>query len=243
MRVGRVRDDQGLGRASATEVRSRLAIKPDSVLAFPAGRTPVWMYRELVAMGQRGDPALDFSQAAILDVDEFCGVSRDHPGSCGTYLWRHLLSHVTLPPHRVRLLDGAAQDPDAECRRHEAQIGEWGGLDLVVLGIGENGHVALNEPGSSFDSRARPVTLTFSTRAANVYLFGSLDQTPVQGLTLGLATLMAAREVLLLASGAHKACIVAQALGGPVTRDVPASLLQRHTNLTVIVDEAAGAEL
>jgi len=237
MRLVRVKDENELARAAAREIARQLAEKPASVVALPTGRTPLGMYRELVAMHQRGQ--VDFSRAHILDVDEFYPVARQHPGSCAAYLREHLLSWVNVDPARVRLLDGATSDAEEECRAHEEQIRAWGRLDLVVLGIGENGHIALNEPDSPFGSHTRRVMLTETTRAANAHLFGRLDQVPRQGLTIGLSTIMEARRVLMLVSGAKKAGILARALEGPVSEAVPASILQRHSEAIVIADDAA----
>jgi glucosamine-6-phosphate deaminase len=232
MRLIRVTDASELARVGAEKIARQLAEKPTSVIALPTGRTPVGMYRELVAMRRRSQ--VDFPRARVLDVDEFYPVTCRQPGSCATYLREHLLSHFNIDPARVRLLDGTASDPEAECRAYELQIRVWGGLDLVVLGIGENGHIAFNAPGSPFDSHTRLVTLTEATRAANAYLFGGIEQTPTQGLTLGLATIMEARQVMLLASGEHKADILVRALNGLVAPAVPASILQSHPTLIVI---------
>lgn len=237
MRLVRVKDESELARPAAGEIARQLAEKPTSLIALPTGRTPIGMYRELVTMHRRGQ--LDFSYVHIVDVDEFYPAAREQPGSCAAYLWEHLFSQINVDLARVRLLDGAASDPGDECRVHEEQIRAWGGLDLVVLGIGENGHIALNEPDSPFDSRTRRVALTETTRAANAHLFGRLDQMPTQGLTIGLSTIMEARHVLMLAAGAQKAGILARALEGPVTETVPASILQRHFDAVVIADDAA----
>jgi len=171
-------------------------------------------------------------------IDELHGVAADHPATNASYLAMHAPALM-----RTHVMDSAAPDGDAECERFASMIDRAGGLDLAIVGVGVNGHLAFNEPGSAFDSRARRVQLVRSTREPYVDASGSFDATPEFGLTLGMSELLAAQRVLLLANGANKASIVARALEGPVTVDVPASALQRHANVKVLIDRKAALEL
>lgn len=231
-------DDEASSAVVAQLMTVAVEWNPRSVLALPTGRTPVGSYRHLVAAHRRG--ALDCSGIQAFNLDEFWGFPQEHPSSYAAYLHRHLLSQVNVQPENVHLLDGGAANPMAACRQHEEQIREAGGIDLAFLGIGYNGHIAFNEPGSRFDSRTRVVDLS----PATVFQIGrSAIDTPSRALTMGIATIVDAQMVLLLATGAAKAEIVASALGGEVTPAVPASVLQRHPNLTVVLDQAAAAVL
>lgn len=203
-------------------------------VALPSGKTPVATYAELARRARAGE--LDLGDITAFALDELAGVPGDHPATNRAYFARHF-------PPPIDVFDGGAADPVAECRRVEAAIAAAGGLELAVLGIGANGHIAFNEPGSPLDSRARLVELAPSTRRGYAGAFGSLEATPRRGLTLGVADLLMARRVILLATGAPKAAIVARALEGPVTTEVPASALQRHADLTVLVDRAAAVRL
>ena len=234
-----VPDPQELGRRAADRLADLLARRPAAVLALPTGRSPLPLYEEVTRRARKG--LIDLTSTTIFALDEYRGLFRHDASSCFSFLRRHLLAGVRVG--RVFAFDGQAADPAAECRRYESALAEAGGLDLAVLGIGRNGHLALNEPGSPFDSRTRPVSLADETRADQAWLFDDPSRLPRGGLTMGLGTLMEARAVLLLASGAAKADILSIALTGPVTESVPASVLQRHTRVTVIAEEAAAPRL
>ncbi len=235
----RVGHPDEMGRRAADHLADLLARRPNAVLALPTGRTPLPFYKELARRAKEG--LIDLSDATVFCLDEYRGLFRHNAESCFSFLRRHLLAHAQVG--RLFAFDGQAPDPDAECRQYESTLAALGGLDLAVLGIGRNGHLALNEPGSPLDSRTRLVSLTEETRADQVWLFGHLSRVPKQGFTMGLGTLMEAKSVLLLVSGADKADILAMALTGPVTEAVPASVLQRRPHLTLIADEAAAARL
>jgi glucosamine-6-phosphate deaminase len=211
--------------------------KADAVIALPSGTTPIRLYDEL-ARRVAGEHA-DLSGVVGFAIDELFGVPTDHPASNASYFQRPPIDRIGFAAMHV--MDGETVDAKAACGRFTALIADAGGLDLAVLGIGVNGHLAFDEPGSPFDSRARRVRLERSTREQYVEAFGSIEATPEFGMTLGLADLMAARRILLLASGPSKARAVADALDGPETEDVPASVLQRHSDVTVLLDsDAAG---
>jgi len=229
-------------QAAARLVIDRLSAQPDLVLGLPTGNTPVPLYKALVRAHQQGRANL--ARATTFNLDEFVGVGRGDAGSYRTFMEAHLFAHVNLPSRRAHVLDGRAPDWRAEVERYEALIARAGGLDLVILGIGRNGHLGFNEPAPSLHARSHRVTLRPDTRRANAGLFdGRWQQVPTQALSMGIGTILGAREVVLMATGASKARIVARALRGPVTTRVPASLLQVHPNVTVVVDADAAGKL
>lgn len=228
--------------AAATRVIECLRINPALVLGLPTGLTPVPLYRALVRAHRRN--RADFSRATTFNLDEFLGVGRGDAGSYRTFMETHLFAHVNLAPRRSHVLDGLAQDWREEVRAYDAQIQRAGGLDLVILGIGRNGHLGFNEPGATLAARTHRVTLRTATRRANAGLFdGDWRRVPTHALSMGIGTILGAREIILLATGSPKSRIVARALRGPITTRVPASLLQAHPNVTVCLDREAASAL
>jgi glucosamine-6-phosphate deaminase len=217
-----------------------LRAKPDAALALPTGSTPAAIYAELVR--QHRDEGLSFGRATAFNLDEYVGLPPDHPGSFRRAMHEALYRHVDLPPGRAHAPDGHAADLAAACAGYEAAIAAAGGLDLALLGLGTDGHIAFNEPTSSFGSRTRLKTLTDETRTANQNGFGA-DPVPHHALTVGIATILSARRCLLVAFGMAKAAAVAKMVEGPLAALVPASALQLHPHATVIVDEAAAEGL
>lgn len=227
---------------AATDVAARVVAgllreKPDAVLGLATGSTPLLLYRTLIAMN------LDWSRATTFNLDEYVGLPRGHPQSYHTFMWKHLFQHVNLAEANIHLPDGNAEDVLRSCRDYEAQIRDAGGIDLQVLGIGTDGHIGFNEPSSSLASRTRIKTLTPRTREDNARFFGSEGEVPHHAVTMGIGTIMEARENLLLAFGHKKARAIAGAVEGPVTADNPASILQMHPAVKVCLDEPAAAEL
>lgn len=212
-----------------------------NVLGLATGGTMEPLYAELVVRHRQG--RLSFASARSFNLDEYVGLAPDHPQSYHTYMRQHLFSHVDFAPGATALPDGSAPDPHAEADAYEAAIGAAGGIDLQLLGIGRNGHIGFNEPTSSLCSRTRVKTLTESTRAANARYFGPDEEPPTYAITMGLATILDAREVLLLAFGAEKAAAVRAMIEGPVSAFTPASVLQMHRHATVILDQAAASQL
>lgn len=219
-------------RILAQQVRS----KPASVLGLATGQTMIGVYARLVAL------QLDGSQLTCFNLDEYVGLGPSHPASYRAYMEQHFYRPLGVDRQRAFVPDGLAEDIEAECLAYERRIEVAGGLDLQLLGLGEDGHIGFNEPGSSLASRTRLKTLTPTTRAANQRDFGD-GITPLHVLTMGVATILSARRVLLLAYGAKKAEAVAAMVEGPVTAMCPASALQFHPACTVVVDEAAGSHL
>ena len=217
-----------------------LAAKPDAVLALPAGSTPRPVYGEL-ARRHRAQ-RLSFARATAFTLDEYAGISGDHPASFRRYMHEALYRHVDLAPDRAHAPDARAADLDAECARYESAIAGAGGLDLCLLGVGGNGHIAFNEPGSPFDSRTRVVDLARETRVAAAAAFGT-ESAPARAVTVGIATILGARRCVLLATGASKAEIVARAIEAPPAPGLPASALQLHADATFILDAASASRL
>jgi glucosamine-6-phosphate deaminase len=229
-------------RALADTIADAIARHPTLVLGLPTGRTPVALYKVLVERHRAGQ--LDFSRVTVFNVDEFIGLPAGHAASFAAFMQRYLFQHVNLSPDRINLPDGNARDPGAEARRYETAIDAAGGMDIVLLGIGENGHIAFNEPGTSLEATTHLARLQAVTRRANAEHFGGkIDNVPRQGITMGVGTLLRARHVILMATGATKARIVQRALEGPVTTLVPASLLQLHPHAIAVLDRAAAARL
>jgi glucosamine-6-phosphate deaminase len=215
--------------------------KPNAVLGLATGSTPLTMYRELVRLHRQ--EGLDFSGVTTFNLDEYVGLPPDHPASYHAFMREHLFQHVNVRPENIHIPDGLAADVPAYCAGYEAAIRAAGGIDLQLLGIGSDGHIGFNEPSSSLASRTRIKTLTAETRRDNAAAFGSPDQVPVHVITMGVGTIMDARQVLILAFGEKKAEAVAAAVEGPITAMNPASILQMHPVAKCIVDEPAARKL
>jgi glucosamine-6-phosphate deaminase len=229
-------------RALARVVAAALRRNPRLVLGLPTGRTPVPFYRELVTLYRAG--RVDFSHATTFNLDEFVGLSPSDRGSYRTFMDRHLFGQVNLRPRRIHFLNGAAADATTECRRYEQLIGRAGGIDLQVLGLGANGHIGFNEPARALHAPTHRTRLRPATRRANAFLFGRrLPRVPRQALSMGMATILGARRVVLLATGAAKAASVKRMVEGAITTRLPASLLQLHPNAEVWLDRAAATKL
>ena len=185
---------------------------------------------------------LSFAEATFFNLDEYLGLPPDHPASYHMYMKENFYGLIDADPARIFVPNGAAEDPEAECERYESAIREAGGTDVCVLGLGRNGHVGFNEPGAPFDSRTRVVRLSESTRRVNAGDFES-DRAPECAITVGMATILESREVLLLASGTNKAAAVAAAVEGETSESVPASMLKKHPNTTLFLDEDAASDL
>jgi glucosamine-6-phosphate deaminase len=225
---------------AAEIVAARIRAKPDAVLLLPTGTTPLGMYGRLAEL--HAEEGLSFARATFFNLDEYLGLAPDHPASYHVYMEENFYGLVDADPAQVHVPDGSAPDPEAECERYEAAIREAGGVDLAVLGIGRNGHIGFNEPGAPFGSRTRVVRLAESTRRVNAADFAG-NRAPERAITVGMATVFEAREVLLLASGANKAVAVAAAVEGEISEFVPASILKRHPDATFLLDGEAASSL
>lgn len=234
-------DYEALSDRAYEIVATLIRRKPNCVLGFATGSTPLGLYRRLVEGYQRGE--LDFSKVTTFNLDEYVGLPPSHPQSYHHFMWEHLFKHINVHPGNVYIPDGMAADIEAHCRWYEAQIRKVGGIDLQILGIGSNGHLAFNEPGSSLGSRTRIKTLSQATRRANARFFGSEEAVPRYAITMGIGTIMQARRLLLLASGQSKAQAVRAMLEGPISAMVPATIVQLHRHAHVLLDAASALEL
>lgn len=215
--------------------------KRDAVLGLCTGETPVETYRRLISLHR--DQGLDLSGVVTFNLDEYMGLGPEDPKSFDAFMHQNLFDQVNIPPGNIQIPNGLPADVEEECRRYEDAIAAAGGTDLQLLGIGQNGHIGFNEPGTSFSSRTRVVRLTDETRRANARYFQSPEQVPHTAISMGIATIMESRRIILLASGSSKAKAVSSAVEGPVTEDLPASILQRHPDATFILDQEAAALL
>ena len=234
MRVMGEPDMTVMSLSAARFVAEVVAASPKAVLALPTGRTPLGMYRELVRMYANG--SIDFSQTRIFNLDEYLDIPQTDERSFNRYLQRNFLSLINVPKTNVILLPSTADT--AACEKHEHAIANVGGIDLLIAGVGTNGHIAFNEPGSAVESRTRIVELAASTMTNMRAVFTS-GPVPARAVTMGIGTILEARRILVLASGQSKRHALAGLLLGPVTRDNPVSALRLHKDVTVIADQEA----
>ena len=221
-----------LSRRAADLLLFAIHDDPRTVLGLPTGRTPVGMYDRVVAECSREYHC--FSDVVTFNLDEYAGIPRDHAGSYFSYMKQHLFNHVDINPKNAHLPDGTARDLAAECARYERSIAEAGGLHLTFLGLGRNGHIGFNEPGTPFDSRTRVVELSESTRTANADLFTD-RVVPTRAITMGIATILESRRIVLLAGGSGKQDAIARLRSGVIDESFPASALWKHSDVTVFV--------
>lgn len=235
-------EDAAVATARAAEmIAAQLAIKPGSVLGLATGGTMEAVYERLIALHRAG--GVSFAQAQSFNLDEYVGLPGDHPCSYRSYMAEKLFDHINIAPEAAHLPLGDAQDPATEAARYEAEIAAAGDIDLQLLGLGLNGHIGFNEPTSSLTSLTRLKTLERSTRDANSRFFPEGETPPRLAITMGIGTIMRAREVMLVATGAAKARAVAQVIEGPISARWPGSILQMHRHATLILDRAAASQL
>jgi glucosamine-6-phosphate deaminase len=242
MQITVFKDERTLAKTLAAQLAAMLTGQPALVLGLPTGRTPVRMYHELGTLHTH--KLADFSQATTFNLDEFLGIGPDHPGSYRAFMEEHLFSRVNLQPDRIHIMNGAAPDPEGECARYEHAIAAAGGIDVQVLGIGTNGHIGFNEPGRELAARTHRITLKQSTRRSNAALFGGdAAKVPAEALSMGMATILHARRIVLVATGKSKAKSIALVVNGPITTKLPASFLQLHPDVELMLDEAAAQKV
>jgi glucosamine-6-phosphate deaminase len=234
-------DVTSAGRLAADAIAPLVAERPAAVIGVATGSTPQPIYAELAARAARGE--VDMSQVTICQLDEYVGLPAGHPESYRAVVKREVLDPLGIAEEQFHSIDGSAADITAECAAYEEGLAKLGGVDLQLLGIGTDGHIGFNEPGSSFGSRTRIKTLTERTRSDNARFFADADEVPRHVITQGIGTISEARHLILVAGGEGKAEAVALACEGPVTARMPASALQLHPHATVIVDEGAASRL
>ena len=237
MKIISAPDYTSLSRKAANIISAQVILFPDSVLGLATGSTPVGVYRQLVEWYDKGD--IDFSRARTVNLDEYCGLSPDHPQSYRFYMDENLFSHINIPQQNTHLPNGLAADPIAECDRYDQLISDLGGIDLQLLGIGHNGHVGFNEPDQAFGKMTHQVKLNQRTIEANARFFDKAEDVPHYAFTMGIKAIMQAKKILLVVNGSDKADILYEAITGPVTPAVPASILQLHPDITIVADQSA----
>jgi len=235
-----VKNYQELSVKAAELVIEQVKNKPDSVLGFPTGQTPLGMYERLINACQT--KKISFAKVRTFNLDEYVGLGPDDQDSYYSYMYGNLFVHVDIKSSNVHILNGKAGNPEVECASFEKEIERVGGIDLLILGIGSNGHLGFCEPGTSFESMTHLADLSDSTRRDNQAHMIEQTETPKQALTMGIKTMMNAKQIILLANGEHKQDAIDRAMNGPVTEEVPASVLQNHQNVIVIMDQAAKKE-
>jgi glucosamine-6-phosphate deaminase len=241
LRVIIEKDADAVSRQAAGIIAKHVRRKPSCVLGLATGSTPLGVYRELIRMHREG--GLDFSQVTTFNLDEYVGLEATHPQSYRYFMQKNLFDHINVDPKKIHIPDGRATDFEAHCQQYERRIVEAGGIDLQLLGIGSDGHIAFNEPGSSLGSRTRLKTLTGETIRDNARFFDNEEEVPHLAITMGIGTILESRRCLLLALGSAKAAAIRSSVEGPVTAQVTASALQLHREVIVIVDTDAGAWL
>ncbi len=230
-----------MGRVAARVVARTLNSKPNAVLGLATGSTPLGLYLELVRMHK--EEGLDFSQVTTFNLDEYVGLTQQHPQSYHYFMHENLFKHINIATQNIYIPSGTTDNYEAFCEWYEQRIVECGGIDLQVLGVGSDGHIAFNEPCSSLGSRTRIKTLAKQTIDDNARFFDSPDEVPVYAITMGVGTILESRKLILLATGKHKAEAVAAAIEGPVTSMVTASALQLHRDVMFIIDRDAASSL
>ena len=237
MRIYEAKDYQEMSRKAANILAAQVILKPDCVLGLATGSSPIGTYDQLVEGYEKGD--LDFSEVKTVNLDEYIGLDHENDQSYYYFMHQHLFDRINIVPANTNVPNGMAEDIAAECERYEELIRSLGGVDIQLLGIGRNGHIGFNEPADSFDKMTHCVDLTESTIEANKRFFASADDVPRQAVSMGSGTIMKAKKILLIACGEDKADAVAKSFFGPVTPEVPASILQLHSDVVVIADTAA----
>lgn len=239
MRIIKAKDYADMSRKAANIIAAQVILKPDCVLGLATGSTPIGTYKELIKGYENGD--LDFSLVKTANLDEYRGLEKSNDQSYDYFMKANLFNHININFDNLNIPNGENPDADAECKRYEEVVKALGGQDLQLLGMGHNGHIGFNEPADEFVKETHCVDLQESTIQANKRFFEKVEDVPTQAYTMGINTIMQAKMILVIVSGADKAEIVKKAFFGPVTPQVPASILQMHPNVVVVVDEAAAS--
>lgn len=237
MKILRAKDYQDMSRKAANIISAEIILKPNATIGLATGSTPIGTYKQLIDWYKKGD--LDFAQVRTYNLDEYRGLTHDDPQSYHYFMNENLFSHVDIDMDNVHVPDGSNQDADAACAQYDKMVADAGFCDLQLLGLGRNGHIGFNEPDSVFSKGTHCVDLTESTIQANSRLFDHIEDVPRQAYTMGVQTIMMARMILMIANGEAKAQAVRDMCFGPVTPEVPASILQLHTNCVVVADDEA----
>jgi len=235
------KDHRSICLYAAQQIAAEIRQKPHCVLGLATGSTPLGVYRELIRIHKK--EGLDFSQVQTFNLDEYVNLPKDHNQSYYYFMKKYFFDHINIHPFSIHIPDGMAEDIETECLRYEEQILEAGGIDLQLLGIGSNGHIAFNEPFSSLGSRTRIKTLTEKTRRDNARYFASMKDVPKYAITMGVGTIMDSRKLILMATGQRKASAIKTTVEGPITARVPATIVQIHPYATILIDRVAASKL
>lgn len=241
MQIYRAKDYHDMSRKAANIISAQVIMKPNCVLGLATGSTPVGTYKQLIDWYNKGD--LDFSRVVSINLDEYKGLSGDNEQSYRYFMNHNFFDHINIRKEYTFVPNGMEPDAEVACAAHNEVIRRFGGIDLQLLGLGRNGHIGFNEPGESFEKETHCIDLTSSTIDANKRFFEKEEDVPRQAYTMGIKNIMLARKILLIASGEDKADALARALEGPITPQLPASILQLHNDVTVVADEAALSKL
>lgn len=237
MKIYRAKDYNDMSRKAANLISAQILLKPNCVLGLATGSTPLGTYRQLVERYNQGD--LDFSEITTVNLDEYKGLTHDNSQSYYYFMNENLFSKVNINKSKVFLPDGTEPDSETACQKYNEILHAIGVIDLQLLGLGHNGHIGFNEPADFFTTETHCITLSERTIQANARFFATAEEVPRQAYTMGIKTIMSAEKVLVVISGEDKADIVKKAFFGPITPQVPASILQLHRNAVIIADEAA----
>lgn len=241
MRFIVTKDYNDMSRKAANIISAQIITKPNCVLGLATGSTPVGTYKQLVEWYNKGD--LDFSEVSTVNLDEYKGLDHDNDQSYYYFMMNNLFKHVNIDLSKTHVPNGTEPDPEKACADYEKIVNEYGGADLQLLGLGHNGHIGFNEPADDFPKVTHCVDLTESTIKANARFFEKIEDVPTQAYTMGIGTIFKAKRILLIASGKDKAEIVKKAFCGPIDPRVPASILQLHPDVTIVLDEDAASLL
>lgn len=233
--------EEQIGIAAGNYMCGQVLQKPDSVLGLATGSTPIKAYKQMIDLYSKG--VVDFSQVTTFNLDEYVNLDVKDKNSYHTFMHENLFDHVNIPEENINFLDGNAQDLEQECRDYEKKIKKAGGIDIQLLGIGSNGHIAFNEPADCFQRWSHVVTLKESTVKDNSRFFKSIDEVPTQAVTMGIGSIMQAKKILIIALGTNKAKAIKQLIDRNVTPMCPASVLQFHTDVTLMLDKGAASLL
>lgn len=223
-----------MSRKAANIISAQVILYPRSILGLATGSTPLGIYRQLIEWYKKGD--IDFSETKTVNLDEYCNLSPENEQSYHYYMQTNFFQHINVKKENIHIPNGRAKDLDAECANYDKLISDLGGVDLQLLGLGNTGHIGFNEPNESFDKMTHRVALAQKTISDNSRFFDSMDEVPKYAVTMGIKAIMQAKKILLVVNGEKKADILEKVLFGPITPEVPASILQLHPNVIVIAD-------
>ena len=241
MRIIVLDNYEEMSKRAAKMIASQVTLKPDSVLGLATGDTPLGMYKELINLYSKNE--IDFNEVRTFNLDEYYGLNRENPQSYYNYMINNLFNKINIHKENINMPDGMAKDVNASCAQYENKIKALGGIDMQVLGIGGNGHIGFNEPNVNFEAETHLVNLDEQTIEANSRFFESIKDVPVKAISMGIKTIMNSKKIILLANGLNKAEAIEKAVKGKINPNIPASILQLHNDVTIIIDKEAASRL